>query len=321
MNDAVCRVREAKVGDARELIELIRSFPTPTPQRAGNLEATLRRHLDDPAAYVGVADGGDQLLGYVLAYRHATFYAGETAWTDELLVAESARRCGIGRSLMQAVETWAHEHQCALVGLATAGAREFYEHIGYASQAGYYKKYLRGRWIACSGPIRSAVLPIVTVEALSPDHAGAARLLRMSDDYMASLYPAQSNHLESSAALAQANVAFFGAYCDKELVGCGAVKVRYDDGVYGEIKRVFVVAAHRGKGISIKIMDKLEAHLLSLGISVARLETGTRQPEALGLYAKLGYTERPPFGGYPPDPLSIFMERQLAAEDRDGQTS
>jgi putative acetyltransferase len=44
-----------------------------------------------------------------------------------------------------------------------------------------------------------------------------------------------------------------------------------------------------------------------------RLETGVRQPEALGLYRKLGYRERGPFGAYKPDPLSVFMEKRVGA--------
>ena len=42
-----------------------------------------------------------------------------------------------------------------------------------------------------------------------------------------------------------------------------------------------------------------------------RLETGTKQPEAIALYRKFGYVERGPFGAYKPDPLSIFMEKRL----------
>ena len=144
-----------------------------------------------------------------------------------------------------------------------------------------------------------------------PRSCDAARLTEQSDQYMESLYPAESNHLESPEALQKPNVSFFGAYVGEDLVGCGAVKVLSDDGSYGEIKRVFVLRDHRGEGIAEAIMEHLESHLGSLGIDIARLEVGTKQPEALKLYAKLGYIEREPFGQYAPDPLSVFMERQL----------
>ena len=61
----------------------------------------------------------------------------------------------------------------------------------------------------------------------------------------------------------------------------------------------------------MKIMQYLEAELQQRGISVFRLETGVRQPEALGLYRKLGYVDREPFGAYKPDPLSVFMEKRV----------
>lgn len=91
-----------------------------------------------------VAEHEGALTGYVAGYRHPTFYAaGETAWVDELLVDSNYRGRGVGQRLMAAFEQWASNHGCTLVGLATAGARGFYERLGYESKAGYYKKYLR----------------------------------------------------------------------------------------------------------------------------------------------------------------------------------
>ena len=149
------------------------------------------------------------------------------------------------------------------------------------------------------------------IEALDPLSAPAAHLLALSDAYMASLYPAESNHMESPSALALPNVLFLGAYLDGELAGCGAVKLMHDDGSYGEIKRVYVLDAFRGRGVSKQLMHALEAHLVEQQIPLARLETGISQPEALGLYEKLGYQYRAPFGSYLLDPLSVFMEKRL----------
>jgi len=150
---------------------------------------------------------------------------------------------------------------------------------------------------------------IKPIDPLSPE---AQALIAQSDAYMTALYPAESNHLESAEALRQPHVLFVGAHVDGALVGCGAVKTLDDDGTYGEIKRVFVLDAHRGKGLSKAIMQTLESHLKAGGVGLARLETGIHQPEALGLYAKLGYAAREPFGAYAPDPLSVFMEKPLA---------
>ena len=151
------------------------------------------------------------------------------------------------------------------------------------------------------------------VQRISPAEPAALRLLRASDAYLASLYPPESTHLEGAAALAAPHVAFFGAFVDGELLGCGALKRMEDDGVYGEIKRVFVAPPHRGRGIARALMAQIEAHAADTGLRLLRLETGVRQPEALQLYRTHGYRLRGPFGRYGPDPLSVFMEKTLEA--------
>ncbi len=133
----------------------------------------------------------------------------------------------------------------------------------------------------------------------------------MSDAFYDGLYPPESNHLESSTDLKARGVYLFGCRVDGLLVGSGAFKIMSDDGDYGEIKRVYVRDSHRGRGLSRQIMRVLEDELLRRGITCLRLETGVRQPEALGLYRRLGYAERGPFGAYLPDPLSVFMEKNL----------
>jgi putative acetyltransferase len=151
----------------------------------------------------------------------------------------------------------------------------------------------------------------LTIEYLDPDAAEVQALLAVSDAYYVNLYPAESNHLESSDDLKKPNVLFVGCRIDGELVASGAAKIMQDDGSYAEIKRVFVVDEHRGKGLSSKVMCFLETELQGRGVSLFRLETGVRQPEALGLYRKLGYLERGSFGSYRADPHSVFMEKRV----------
>jgi putative acetyltransferase len=149
------------------------------------------------------------------------------------------------------------------------------------------------------------------IEPTDPESAGARALIALSDAYMTALYPPESNHFESASALKAPNVLFLGCFLQDQLVGCGAVKILSNDGRYGELKRVFILESQRGKGYSKAIMEKLEGHLKTNGIALARLETGISQPEALGLYRRLGYVEREPFGAYAADPLSVFMEKRL----------
>ncbi len=147
------------------------------------------------------------------------------------------------------------------------------------------------------------------IEYLDPDSPEVQALIAVSDAYYVNLYPAESNHLESSDDLKKSNVLFVGCRIDGELVASGAAKIMQDDGSYAEIKRVFVLDAHRGKGLSNRIMRFLETELQNRGVDLFRLETGIKQPEALGLYRKLGYQERGPYGSYGPDPYSVFMEK------------
>jgi putative acetyltransferase len=149
------------------------------------------------------------------------------------------------------------------------------------------------------------------IEYLDPECPEVQALLAVSDAYYVNLYPAESNHLESSDDLNKPNVLFVGCRVDGELVASGAAKIMQDDGNYAEIKRVFVLHDHRGKGLSGRVMRFLEVELQNRGVSLFRLETGIKQPEALGLYRKLGYLERGPFGYYEADPLSVFMEKRV----------
>lgn len=151
----------------------------------------------------------------------------------------------------------------------------------------------------------------MNIEYLDPDSPEVQALLAVSDAYYVNLYPAESNHLESSDDLKKPNVLFVGCRIDGELVASGAARIMQDDGSYAEIKRVFVVDDHRGKGLSSKVMRFLETELQGRGVSLFRLETGVKQPEALGLYRKLGYLERGPFGSYEADPYSVFMEKHV----------
>lgn len=142
------------------------------------------------------------------------------------------------------------------------------------------------------------------------DPQEASELIEELDAYLQELYPAESNHLDSIDELRKKHVTMFGLFEGTQIVAIGAVKLMKG---YGEIKRVYVPLSHRGKKLSEMIMEELETHLLRSGVDLARLEIGINQPEALSLYKKRGYVEREPFAEYVLDPLSIFMEKKLSA--------
>ena len=172
-----------------------------------------------------------------------------------------------------------------------------------------------------SAAVSISLAPIPGAEA---DH-----LLVLSDEYMASLYPAESNHLVSSESLRTGDVVFLGAFLSSspdaagqlakteeplsgsevgDCIACVGARF-YREAEYAEIKRLYVQEAYRGLGLSRKLMSAIEAEILTEGIDCARLEMGIYQPEADALYRSLGYRDIQPFGDYLVDPLSQFLEK------------
>ena len=95
-------------------------------------------------------------------------------------------------------------------------------------------------------------------------------------------------------------------------VGCGALRA-LGDGV-AEVKRMYVVPEARGRGVSKALLAGLEDAAAARGWTTLRLETGPRQPEAIGLYERAGYRPIPAFGAYvgaPDAEDSLFYERVL----------
>jgi putative acetyltransferase len=147
------------------------------------------------------------------------------------------------------------------------------------------------------------------INAETPDQPEVRDMLARLDAYCAALYPAESNHLPDIASLMQGDVLFLVARdVDGAAVGCAALVKRQ---AYGEVKRMFVDERRRGLGTGRKLLEHLVMFARMSGLSVLRLETGIRQPEAIGLYERMGFERRAPFGDYREDPLSLFMELRL----------
>ena len=100
------------------------------------------------------------------------------------------------------------------------------------------------------------------------------------------------------------------AYENDLPVGCGAIK-KNSPGV-AEVKRMYVALHKRGQGIASLILKELETWCRELNYNKCILETGTKQPEAIILYKKNGYTIIPNFGQYLNVENSICFEKQLA---------
>jgi GNAT superfamily N-acetyltransferase len=95
-----------------------------------------------------------------------------------------------------------------------------------------------------------------------------------------------------------------------EPVACGGWRV-VEPGL-GEIKRMYVVPAHRRRGLSRLVLAELENTARAAGLHRLRLETGYAQPEAIKLYETSGYTEIERFGVYRDHPGSTCFGKSLA---------
>lgn len=102
---------------------------------------------------------------------------------------------------------------------------------------------------------------------------------------------------------------FLVGWHDDTPVACGGVRRR--DDTTGEIKRMFVVPEHRGRGHSRTILRALEERARDLGYTRLVLESGTRQPEALALYESEGYTRIDGYGYYRDAPDSRCYGKDL----------
>ena len=141
----------------------------------------------------------------------------------------------------------------------------------------------------------------------TPNQPDVVALIDLLDAYQLSLYPPESVYALDMNSLLQPNVLFAVARnVDGAAVGCGAIVVTPQ---YGEVKRMFGHPSARGQGVAQRLLGKLEAEALARGCRQFMLETGPSQPEAIGLYQRLGYTVRGPYGDYRDDPLSVFMEK------------
>ena len=107
---------------------------------------------------------------------------------------------------------------------------------------------------------------------------------------------------------------FLVAEVDGVPAGCGAWRM-HEPGV-AEVKRVYVAPEFRRRGLAQLLMAALEESAAAAGSRAVVLNSGFRQPEALALYAALGYTSAPGYGVYADAPGAVFLGKQLAEEER-----
>jgi putative acetyltransferase len=86
------------------------------------------------------------------------------------------------------------------------------------------------------------------------------------------------------------------AYENNNAVACGALRDFNKTTV--ELKRMFVVENKRRMGLASGMVNELEKWAKELGYKTCVLETGKEQPEAIGLYLKMGFELTEKYGQY-----------------------
>ena len=92
-------------------------------------------------------------------------------------------------------------------------------------------------------------------------------------------------------------------------VACGAF--RKLDGETAELKRIYVRPDCRRRGYARQMVEQLELQALFGGYLRMAVATGRKMPEALALYAGLGYREAPAWGDFVGDRACVCMAKEL----------
>ncbi len=132
MGDLV--IREAEAGDAGQIAELLTQLGYPAT--GGQVSERLDYWRPDPMSLILVAELAGRVAGclslHAIPYLERT---GRWARIESLVVDESSRGSGAGRSLIAAAEAAARRWGCLAVEVTSAreraGAHAFYQRMGY----------------------------------------------------------------------------------------------------------------------------------------------------------------------------------------------
>ena len=153
----------------------------------------------------------------------------------------------------------------------------------------------------------------ITVERVFAPSPELVEIVGELDAVLNALYTAEQRHGLRIEQLFEPNIRFFLAYIDRNPAGCGGVAL-FDD--YAEVKRMYTREAVRGRGVGKALVARLEQEARDAGFRILRLETGTYQDAAIGLYERCGFRRCGAFGHYAELPphrteMSIFYEKDL----------
>ncbi|OUC95894.1 GNAT family N-acetyltransferase [Streptosporangium minutum] len=155
---------------------------------------------------------------------------------------------------------------------------------------------------------------VIVVRSVGWDDAAAVALREAMGEEMGARYAdrlaSKPDYLPRGMNVEPGSVAYTGvAYTGAVPVGHVALRRL---GADLEIKRMFVAPSHRGAGVARALLTAAEDAARALGGSRIILQTGDRQPDAVRVYEREGYTPIPRFPPYERLEGSYCFEKSLA---------
>jgi GNAT superfamily N-acetyltransferase len=160
------------------------------------------------------------------------------------------------------------------------------------------------------------------LESVSYDDPRGVELRRQMDVEMFARYATPDQPKPSAAILAALQVdtsAIVASVLAVEEDGtpiAHAALRRHDDDY--EVKRVIVLGDQRGRGVGRALMAELEKVARNERASRLILQTGNKQPDAVSLYEKIGYTPIAVYEPYSAIPQSLCFEKVLTYAGTEG---
>ena len=150
----------------------------------------------------------------------------------------------------------------------------------------------------------------LTIAVETPLSDDVRRLVAALNETALRLTPREFTHHLTVDQMAGPDMTVFVAREDGEAVAMGSLR-RHPGGV-GEIKRMYTMPEHQGRGIGKRILVEIEALARREGLITLALETGNNFDAALHLYRGAGFETCGPLLDYPATPYTAFFQKYLS---------
>ncbi len=152
----------------------------------------------------------------------------------------------------------------------------------------------------------------ITVASETPLQDDVRRLVGELNATLLALTPPEFCFHMTAEQMAQPDTTLFLAREDGAAVACGALR-RHAERT-AEVKRMYTLPSHQGRGIGGQILQEIETLARNEGFARLVLETGHRHPAAWRVYERAGFTRCGRVLDYPDSEYSVFYEKALAAK-------